>query len=104
MIYNVLAASLLISQTLAAPAAVEDYSSKFVAWKAQFGKAYESAAAESKAFAAFAANEDKIVAHNAKGLNYHLGHNNFSDLTAEEFFVQRLGFNKAMATRETFSK
>jgi hypothetical protein len=100
MIYavKVVVASLLIAQTLGAP--VEDYTSKFVAWKSKHGKSYASSAGETKASNAFSANEDKITrAHNAKGLNYQLGHNAFPDLTAEEFFAQRVGYTEANINR-----
>jgi C1A family cysteine protease len=104
MIYavKVVAASLLVAQTLGAP--VEDYSAKFVAWKATHAKSYSSAALEAKAFDAFSKNEDKITAHNVKGLNYQLGHNQFSDLTAEEFFAQKTGYSKANTNRNTYSR
>jgi len=103
MIYKLAIASLVIVQTAAAP--VEDYTSKFVAWKAKHGKSYATSADETKAFNAFTANEDKITAHNAKGLSYQLGHNAFSDLTAEEFFAQRVGgYAKANINRNTYSE
>ena len=47
---------------------------------------YDTIEAEAKAFATFSAHEKTIVAHNAKKLSYTLGHNEFSDLTWEEFF------------------
>jgi hypothetical protein len=97
MIYKLAIASFVIAQTLAAP--VEDYTSKFVAWKATHGKSYQSSADEAKAFNAFSKNEDLINEHNAKGLNYQLGHNAFSDLTADEFFAQKLGYSKANINR-----
>lgn len=58
---------------------------KFQAWKKEMGKEYETADALTKAMTAFAQNEEIINAHNAKGLSYQLGHNEFSDLTWEEF-------------------
>jgi C1A family cysteine protease len=59
--------------------------SKFEAWKTEHSKSYASVEALSKAMKAFAANEDIIKEHNAKGLSYELGHNEFSDLTWDEF-------------------
>jgi len=70
-----------------------DYASKFVAWKAQFNKTYANASAEYGAFAAFARAEDVINAHNARNLSYRFGHNEFSDLTPDEFFTHRLGLS-----------
>jgi KDEL-tailed cysteine endopeptidase len=84
---------------------LQDYGSKFVAWKRQFAKLYKSAESETKAFAAFAANEDKIRKHNAQlGHTYTLGHNMFSDLTADEFFATKLGFAKNHTTRSTYAR
>lgn len=83
---------------LVAPIEAKDYSTIFTSWKAQHGKSYASAAAEVKAFKAFAENEDKIEQHNAQvGVSYELGHNEFSDLTADEFFRTRLGYNATLA-------
>ena len=39
----------------------------------------------------FAANDDKIAAHNARGLSWALGHNKWSDLTADEWKEQVVG-------------
>jgi len=75
---------------------------RFNAWMAQHGKVYASEKHESVAFTKWLANEDKINTHNAKGLSYKLGHNKFSDMTAEEFFGIRLGYNRnATRTRAT---
>ena len=76
-----------------------NYAALFDAWKTEHGKEYSSAYAETKAFRAFAHNEEKIAAHNALGLSYTLGHNEYSDLTADEFFAGRLGFNATAAHR-----
>jgi C1A family cysteine protease len=65
--------------------------SKFTAWKTWFGKSFETETAEAKALAAFVANEALIVAHNAKGLSWTLGHNQFSDLTWDEFKATYVG-------------
>jgi len=104
MIYKLIAASLVVAQTLAAPASVEDYTTKFQEWKVQFAKRYKTSEDEAKAFDAFAKNHDKINTHNAKGLNYRLGHNEFSDLAADEFFASKLGFAKSNTNRGTYSR
>ena len=62
-----------------------DLVSKFNEWKATHNKSYEGSDKEAQALAAFASNEAIINEHNAKGLSYELGHNEFSDLTWEEF-------------------
>jgi C1A family cysteine protease len=58
---------------------------KFAMFKIAFGKLYSTREAELKAFEAFAANELTISHHNRQGLPYWLGHNEFSDLTLDEF-------------------
>eukprot|EP00937_MAST-01D_sp_MAST-1D-sp2_P007053 g7053.t1 len=81
------------THTLDAMPAGED---KFAAYKALFGKAYETAEAEAAALAAFLANDAIIAEHNGKQLSYWLGHNEFSDLTWDAFrtrYVGKLGEN-----------
>ena len=58
---------------------------KFEAWKKEMGKSYDTVEAMTKAMNAFAANDAIINEHNAKNLSYKLGHNEFSDLTWDEF-------------------
>jgi len=102
---SILSASFSLPAAAAAvDASVIDYSSKFVAWKRDFAKLYQTATDESNAFAAFAQNEDKIKTHNAKQLGYKLGHNAFSDLTADEFFATKVGYARNLTTRSTYAK
>ena len=75
----------------------KNYAALFDAWKTQHGKSYDSAAAETKAFRTFAFHEDYIAEHNTRGESYTLGHNEFSDLTSDEFFATRLGYNATLA-------
>jgi len=93
----------LTSFVLGAPAST-DYSQLFSSWKKAHGKTYTTAASESEAFASFAQNEDKIRSHNAKGLSYTLGHNAFSDMTADTFLSQYLGFNASLHRQRTYSQ
>ena len=65
--------------------------SKFENFKADFDKKYATAVEESAAKAAFVANDAIINEHNAKGLSYWLGHNEFSDLTWEQFKALYVG-------------
>ena len=65
--------------------------SKFESFKAEHGKTYATAEAEAAAKAAFVANDAIINEHNAKGLSYWLGHNEFSDLTWEQFKALYVG-------------
>merc|ERR1711871_1052164 len=51
----------------------------------KFNKAYATFEQETAAFEAFAENERIIKEHNAKGMSFELGHNEFSDLTWDQF-------------------
>jgi len=64
---------------------------KFANFKADFAKTYATPEAEASAAAAFASNDIIINEHNAKGLSYWLGHNEFSDMTWEEFKSKYVG-------------
>ena len=86
----------VLSMLVTGSLAMVNYSELFNAWKVEHGKVYTDGPAEAKAFDAFYANELKITEHNSKGLSYKLGHNEFSDLTAEEFFSARLGFKPSL--------
>jgi len=70
----------------------KDYTTLFHAYKSKYGKYYHSAAHETAALAAFAINDDIIETHNARRLSYTLAHNEFSDMTAHDFFNSRLGY------------
>jgi hypothetical protein len=65
--------------------------SKFATFKADFAKTYATTELEASAEAAFIANDIIINEHNAKGLSYWLGHNEFSDMTWEEFKSKYVG-------------
>jgi len=83
----------------------KDYTALFEGWKSKHGKTYASASHESKAFTAFTQNEVIIVAHNSKrGLSFTLAHNEFSDLTADEFYKSHLGFNASLSRQSDASK
>ena len=75
-----------------------DYAQLFSTWKTEHSKTYTTGALEAKAFATFMQHEDTIREHNAKGLSYKLGHNNFSDLTWDEFFKPGLVAKKGAST------
>jgi len=69
----------------------------FDAWKFTMGKTYGTAEAERAALAAYESNDRIIHTHNAKNLSYTLGHNEFSDLTWEQFhsmYISELFLNK----------
>ena len=67
--------------------ASKDYATLFLAFKHEHAKHYDSAAAEAQAFKAFSENEDIIASHNAKNLAYKLGHNEYSDLSKDDFWT-----------------
>lgn len=62
----------------------------FESWKKEHNKVYATAAAEAKAKASWIANDKTIAEHNAKGKSWTLGHNEYTDLTWEEFAAERL--------------
>lgn len=63
----------------------EDYWTQWLQFQKDFGKEYKSFLEHNDRFAVFKANFDKINAHNAKGLSWTMGVNQFADLTPEEF-------------------
>jgi C1A family cysteine protease len=58
---------------------------KWNQWRLQFPKEYASDAHLVEAKVNFIATEARIVAHNAKGLSWTNAHNQFSDMTPEQF-------------------
>jgi len=60
-------------------------SEKFTIFKTRFSKTYKDAAAELHALENFIVNEKKINDSNSQGKTYTLGHNEFSDLSWDEF-------------------
>ena len=88
MLYRAIVASFIASTSAFSGDALL---AKFEAWKTEHGKTYETSAALTAAMTAFAANEEIINMHNAKGLSYTLGHNKFSDMTWEEFSATHMG-------------
>lgn len=58
---------------------------KFDEWKRTHSKSYSSVEEETTALQAFEENDEIIFKTNAKNLTYKLGHNEFSDLTWEQF-------------------
>jgi len=64
----------------------KDHIVLFASWKTAHNKTYESDEASTKAFSAFVVNDKKIDAHNQRlSVSWWMGHNEFSDLSAEEF-------------------
>jgi len=65
--------------------------SDFDAWKVEYGKVYATVEDEAVSSRAFYENDAVIKAHNAKNLSFWLGHNEFSDLSNEDFASTHLG-------------
>merc|ERR1740138_146070 len=61
--------------------------SRWAVYKTEFAKAYDN---EALALAAFTENDAIIQEHNAKGLSWTLGHNQFSDMTLSDFTATHL--------------
>jgi C1A family cysteine protease len=75
--------------TLAAGATIAAASpERFAEYKKTYTKKYESPLHEKKAYYSWLQNDKIIKETNAKGLSYKLGHNEFSDLSREEFAAQ----------------
>ena len=85
MLYSIFRAS-IIASALALP-----LDGNFAAWKAEFGKTYDTVEGEASALKAYIQNDHIIEEHNAKKLSYMLGHNAFSDMTWEEFSATHMG-------------
>lgn len=92
--------SLLAALLLCTPAAAEDnwkigkvydteelaeFYDEFHAWKKSFEKVYSSLEEEYKRMSIWVKNHEFIERHNAQNLSTTLGHNQFSDLTNDEF-------------------
>ena len=76
---------------------------KYEAWKSKFGKKYETIEEEAKAMKTFSANDQFILNHNKEGHSYTVGHNEFSDLTWEQFsarYITDLHLNRAPKNME----
>jgi hypothetical protein len=64
---------------------------RFALFRDLFGKTYADTQHEQHAVQNFVANDKKIVQHNAMNFSWTLGHNQFSDLSADEFRSLRRG-------------
>lgn len=87
----------VVESVEATTSTVQDRAANFAFWKARHSKQYLDAASEVRAFSTFIANDEKILAHNARpGITWWMGHNTFSDMTAQEFKSLQ-GYNKTSA-------
>jgi len=82
-------------------AAPTDLNAKFDEWKAMHVKSYATVDAESTALAGFTFNDAIIADHNSKGLSFLLGHNEFSDLTFDEFQRKHMAGGMALFTNRS---
>lgn len=92
--------ALLLIATLALVAAVPEPLTRreleftFESWKIQFGRKYDSATEYVKRMDVFHENHWTIVKHNAMNHTWTMAHNEFSDMTQEEFRNTHFGFGK----------
>lgn len=81
---SVLSATVVHSAFASRP--VSPFDNVFSAWKVKYNKVYANQTEEDKRFSIWVENELEIEAHNrAPGATYLQAHNQFSDLTREEF-------------------
>lgn len=92
--FKVTSAAALVA--LASASKLDDISAKaeFASFMKKFGKKYEMADLFNK-FNTFKANSKTIKEHNAKNLSWTMAHNQFSDMTPEEFKAMQ-GFKKPL--------
>merc|ERR1719164_253718 len=92
----------MLSATAAATFAFSgsDLVAKFNEWKNKHAKAYTTTELESQALATFSHNEAIIHEHNSGNWTFTLGHNQFSDLTFEEFQQKHMAGGMALFTNK----
>jgi C1A family cysteine protease len=92
----------MLSATAAATFAFSgsDLVAKFNEWKNKHAKAYSTTELESQALATFSHNEAIIHEHNSGNWTFTLGHNQFSDLTFEEFQQKHMAGGMALFTNK----
>jgi hypothetical protein len=83
---------ILLTGLIGGTNAGELMSQKFARWTQEFDKHYASEEERALAFQNFVHNDEMYIAHNVKGLSWTLDHNEFSDLTWEQFSRSRLGY------------
>merc|ERR1712159_958264 len=62
---------------------------EFSKWMATHSRSYDNNQEFISMYTTWSSNHELINEHNAKGLSYTLGHNQFSDMTAEEFAARQ---------------
>lgn len=72
---------------------------QFENWTSKFGKTYATPAEKAHRLALFTKNLNDILVHNAKGLSWTEGLNQFSDLSVEEFKAKYTGLKKSNIQR-----
>merc|ERR1712045_149173 len=80
----------------------ESHIGRFNNWKAAHGKTYANIDEEEARFEVFMENHRSIEQHNANPDNtYTKGHNQFSDMTPEEFKSQMTGFTNLLGRKSS---
>lgn len=77
---------------LSSSALSESVDDRFNSWTIKYNKQYTTTEERSNANQIFSNNDKLIFKKNNQHLSYKLGHNQFSDLTADEFYNQYVGF------------
>ena len=86
---KIVCASLLTISVSVPATNVVDARKAFAQWKITFNKQYATPMEEKKALSVFIQNDRIIHEHNRGGLSYTLGHNEFSDMTTDDFISKR---------------
>jgi len=73
----------------------DSYMSKFLAWMKEYNMSFSDNGEFVHRFQIFKQNDDLIEAHNAQGLSWTMGHNQFSHLTFDEFRA-RVGLDQSV--------
>merc|ERR1719230_52191 len=88
-----IAAIAAIAASASALTIEESHIGRFNNWKAAHGKKYNSIDEETARYEVFMENHARIQAHNADSTqSFTMAHNQFSDMTAEEFKSQMTGY------------
>ena len=95
-----------LALTATAVTAMNSMEYKFIKYIAKFGKVMKDMEEFETRLAHFIKSEEEILAHNATNANFTLGHNQFSDMSHEEY-RQHLGYYQEVrpnATVEIFDE
>lgn len=92
LVNKMIAAATLLLLAAMAATANGNKQAEFDAWAKQFNKAYSNPSDRMNAYQVYLTNDRHIQSMNAKKLSYKLAHNQFSDLTSDEFYDKYVGY------------